>query len=83
VYPSWNYPPAHIARFREEYKGDNSQIIAPHTGQPAFSVPMGYSGQGLPAGIQFLGRMYAEPTLIRLTYAYEQATHHRKPPLLP
>ena len=83
VYPSWNYPPAHIARFREEYKGDNSQIIAPHTGQPAFSVPMGYSGQGLPAGIQFLGWMYAEPTLIRLTYAYEQATHHRKPPLLP
>lgn len=83
VYPSWNYPPAPIDHFEEEYKGDNSQVIAPHTGQPAFTVPMGFSGGKLPAGIQFLGRMYAEPTLIKLTYAYEQATHHRKPPELP
>ncbi|MEE4178706.1 MAG: amidase [Bacteroides sp.] len=83
VYPSWNYPPAGIDNFREEYRGDNSQIIAPHTGQPAFTIPMGYTGNNLPAGIQFLGRMFDEPTLLRLTFAYEQATHHRKPPDLP
>ena len=35
VYPSWNNKPAHIVAFNEEYKGDNSQLIAPHTGQPA------------------------------------------------
>jgi len=82
VYPSWNNIPATIANFREEYLGDNSQIIAPHTGQPAFTVPMGFTSGNLPAGIQFLGRMYAEPTLIKLCYAYEQATKHRKPPSL-
>ncbi|MFC3879741.1 amidase [Algoriphagus namhaensis] len=80
VYPSWNNRPALIDKFMEEYKGDNSQIISPHTGQPAFTVPMGYTTGNLPAGIQFLGRMYAEPTLIKLTYSYEQGTKHRKSP---
>ena len=80
VYPSWNNKPARIDHFREEYKGDNSQVIAPHTGQPAFTVPMGFSPGNLPAGLQFLGRMYDESTLIKLSYAYEQGTKHRKPP---
>jgi Asp-tRNA(Asn)/Glu-tRNA(Gln) amidotransferase A subunit family amidase len=80
IYPTWNHPPAKIGNM-EGYKGDNSQIIAPHTGQPAFTVPMGFVGD-LPAGIQFVGRMFDEPTLIKYTYAYEQATMHRKPPEL-
>jgi len=41
---------------------------------------MGFSLGNLPAGIQFLGRMYSEPTLIRLSYSYEQGTKHRKAP---
>jgi amidase len=82
IYPSWNHPPALIERFQEDYRGDNSQVIAPHTGQPAFTVPMGFTAEGLPAGLQFLGKMWSEPTLIRLTYAYEQGTLHRRPPLL-
>lgn len=82
VYPSWNYPPAKIDSFDVDYKGDNSQVIAPHTGQPAFTVPMGFTHGGLPAGIQFLGRMYSEPTLIKLVYSYEQGTKHRRPPTL-
>ncbi len=81
IYPSWNHPPARVGHM-EEYKGDNSQIIAPHTGQPAFTVPMGFTKGNLPAGLQFLGRMYAEPTLIKLCYAYEQGTKHRRPPEL-
>lgn len=80
VYPTWNNKPARITHFSEEYRGDNSQIIAPHTGQPAFTVPMGFTEDGLPAGLQFLGKMYSEPTLIKLTYSYEQATMHRRPP---
>ncbi len=80
VYPSWNHQPALIDSFQTQYRGDNSQIIAPHTGQPAFTVPMGFTSGNLPAGLQFLGRMYAEPTLIKLTYAYEQGTQHRVPP---
>ena len=82
IYPSWNNRPALIDQFQEEYKGDNSQVIAPHTGQPAFTVPMGFSTDNLPAGLQFLGKMYDEPTLIKLAYSYEQGTKHRKPPLL-
>jgi Asp-tRNA(Asn)/Glu-tRNA(Gln) amidotransferase A subunit family amidase len=80
IYPTWNNKPAHIDKFEEEYLGDNNQIIAPHTGQPAFTVPMGFTSEGLPTGLQFLGRMYSEPTLIKLTYSYEQGTKHRKVP---
>ncbi|MCJ8165910.1 amidase family protein [Pontibacter sp. E15-1] len=80
IYPTWNNPPARVGDLKG-YKGDNSQIIAPHTGQPAFTVPMGYTYDNLPAGLQFLGRIFDEPTLIRLTYAYEQGTKHRKPPV--
>ena len=79
IYPTWNNPPAKIGDFAG-YKGDNSQIISPRTGQPAFTIPMGYTYDNLPAGLQFLGRIFDEPTLIKYTYAYEQATKHRKAP---
>ena len=80
IYPTWNNKPALIDRFEEEYKGDNNQIIAPHTGQPAFTVPMGFTTGNLPAGLQFLGRMFDEKTLIKLSFSYEQGTKHRVPP---
>lgn len=80
LYPSWTNPPAHIDRGREEYKGDNSQLVAPDTGLPAITVPMGYTNGNLPAGLQILGRPYSEGLLFGLAYAYEQATHHRVPP---
>ena len=44
------------------------------------TVPSGFTADGLPVGITFLGRPYSEPVLLRLAYAYEQATHHRRPP---
>jgi len=44
------------------------------------TVPSGFTSDRLPVGITFLGRPYSEPVLLRLAYAYEQATHHRKPP---
>ncbi len=44
------------------------------------SVPAGFSSDNLPVGVTFFGRPYSEPTLIKLAYAYEQATHHRVPP---
>jgi Asp-tRNA(Asn)/Glu-tRNA(Gln) amidotransferase A subunit family amidase len=80
VYPSWLNPPAHIDRGREEYRGDNSQRVAPATGMPAITVPMGYSYETLPAGLQILARPYSEGLLFRLAYAYEQGTAHRRPP---
>jgi len=80
VYPGWTNPPAPIDKAIEEYKGDNSQLVAPATGLPAVTVPMGYSHGDLPVGLQILGRPYSEGLLISLAYAYEQATQHRKPP---
>lgn len=80
IYPSWTSPPAHIDRAREEYRGDNSQRVAPATGLPAITVPMGYSYGHLPAGLQILGRPYSEGLLFKLAYAYEQGTWHRRPP---
>lgn len=43
-------------------------------------VPAGFTRDNLPAGITFLGRPYDEGKIIKLAYAYEQATHHRRPP---
>jgi amidase len=80
VYPSWTNPPAHLDKAIEEYKGDNSQRVAPATGLPALTVPMGYSHGNLPAGLQILGRPYTEGLLIGIAYAYEQATEHRVTP---
>ena len=47
---------------------------------PAIAVPAGFTVDNLPAGITFMGRPYEEGTILKLAYAYEQATHHRKPP---
>jgi len=44
---------------------------------------MGYTrGNTLPAGLQFFGRAWSEPRLLALAFAYEQATHHRRSPVL-
>jgi amidase len=47
---------------------------------PALTVPNGYLGQGLPVGLQILGRAWDETKIIGYAYAYEQATHYRRPP---
>jgi Asp-tRNA(Asn)/Glu-tRNA(Gln) amidotransferase A subunit family amidase len=82
AYPGWTNPPAHLGKAIEEYKGDNSQLVAPATGLPAITVPMGYSYGHLPAGLQILGRPYSDGLLIGLAYSYEQHTNHRVPPAL-
>lgn len=79
VYPTWSNPPRLIGDL-ESPSGDNSQKIPPHTGLPGFTVPMGYSYGVLPAGLQIVGRLFSEPTLIEISYSYEQTTKHRIPP---
>jgi len=79
VYPTYNYPPRLIGDENTTY-GANSATLSPPTGFPAFNVPMGFSFGTLPAGLQLLGRPFDETTLIRISYAYEQATRHRRPP---
>lgn len=52
-------------------------------GAPAISVPCGFTQAGLPVGLQLIGSPWNESTVLRVAYAYEQATawHHRKPSL--
>ena len=57
--------------------------LAALTGQPAISIPCGFTKAGLPIGLQLLGPWFEEPLLLQVAYAYEQATewHLRRPPL--
>ena len=64
--------------------GEVVPVIAPLTrytrvfnlmGLPAISVPCGYSSEGLPIGLQLVGRAWDEATVLRAAYAYETATY--------
>jgi amidase len=59
--------------------GNNAGLSA-QTGFPAINVPAGFTLGGFPVGIELLGRAFAEPTLLGLAYAFEQATHYRRAP---
>ena len=59
--------------------GSNCALSA-ITGLPAITVPAGYATDGMPVGLEMIGREFAESDLIRLAYAFEQATGHRRPP---
>ena len=80
LFPTWSNPPARIDRGREDYKGDNNQLLVPDAGLPAVTVPMGFLEIGLPIGLQIVGRPFAEGILIEIAYTYEQRTQHRRPP---
>jgi Asp-tRNA(Asn)/Glu-tRNA(Gln) amidotransferase A subunit family amidase len=87
VYATYDYPPA-ITRadaltnpsFVDLADPGNNRRFAPMIGFPAISVPAGFTTEGLPVGIEFMARPFAEPTLFELGYGFEQGTHHRKPP---
>ena len=76
-----------VAAFPPKLNGDRNVTpagattwIASGLHWPAAVVPMGYTYETLPSGLQFIARPWQEPLLLGLAYAYEQATHHRKPP---
>lgn len=79
IYPTWSNAPRKVGDMQSP-AGDNSQILSPHTGFPAITVPMGFTYGTLPAGLTILGKLFDEPRLFKYAYAYEQATKHRKPP---
>ncbi len=58
----------------------NNRRLSPALGFPAITVPAGFTVENLPVGLEFLGRPFAETTLFKLAYAYEQGTRNRKPP---
>jgi Asp-tRNA(Asn)/Glu-tRNA(Gln) amidotransferase A subunit family amidase len=62
-----------------EQVGVNCYLSA-HSGLPAITVPAGFTEDGLPVGVELLGKSWSEDVLLRLAYAFEQATHYRRPP---
>ena len=73
-------PPASLTDFiRGDPGGASFSSPAAVAGYPHITVPAGFV-RGLPVGISFVGAAWSEATLIRLAYAYEQATRHRRSP---
>ncbi len=62
----------------DHFSGGSSTPAAV-AGYPSITVPAGFI-HGLPVGISYIGPAYSEPTLIKLAYAFEQATKHRRAP---
>jgi amidase len=69
-----------------EDQAERNGILSNSTGFPALTFPGGFSEPtasapvGVPIGLELLGPEWTEATLLRLAYAFEQATHARKPP---
>jgi len=65
------------------YLSDIYTISVNLAGLPALSLPCGFDPQGLPIGLQIIGKPFDEATILNLAYAYEQSTEwHRKKPVL-
>jgi len=76
AYPTLRRKPAVIG---EPQAGSNCQVSAT-SGLPAMSIPAGFTNDGLPIGLELLGGPFTEPMLITVAFAYEAATHPRRPP---
>jgi len=85
VYPATQMPPPD-----ETMPQDGRISGGPHSntgwvnviGVPAIVVPGGFYDDGLPFGVEFSARQWKDGDLLGWVYAYEQATHYRKPPVL-
>ncbi|HEU5217463.1 MAG TPA: amidase family protein, partial [Gemmatimonadales bacterium] len=87
VYATFDAPPTPIAadvltnpRPTDGYSRGDNRGLSPTLGFPALTVPAGFTSDSLPVGLEFLGRPFTEATLLGFGYAFEQATHHRRPP---
>lgn len=70
--PAPNAAPTHL--------GSSLTFVGSMLQWPAISVPSGFLGEGLPVGLQILGRAWDDANVVRYAYAYERATQHRRPP---
>ena len=87
VYATFDHQPTLIAPDVEtnpdpadDYGRGSNRSLSPAVGFPALTVPAGFTTDELPVGLEFLGRPFTEEMLLGLGYAFEQATHHRRPP---
>jgi len=77
VYPTMRQEPALIGQAQS---GSTCQLSA-GTGMPALTVPAGFTRNGLPVGLELLGRPWSDARLVALAYAIEQSGPRRRPPI--
>lgn len=85
AYPSVQIPPPTVAdvvgtRFRQNFP--TNTVVGSQLRQPAISVPVGFTENGLPVGLELLGMPYAEQKLLELAYGVEKLTKARRAPNL-
>jgi amidase len=68
-----------IEAINGDYGPGGCSTLPAVAGYPHITVPVGFA-HGLPVGVSFFGRAWSEPVLLKLAFAYEQATRHRRPP---
>jgi amidase len=84
------YPPIQMPPPDDTMPQDGKLSGGPHSdtgwvnmlGVPAVVVVGGFYAGGLPYGLEFSGRPWHDGDLLNIAYGYEQATHHRHPPVL-
>lgn len=76
IYPTLRRKPARIG---DAQLGINCQLSAT-SGLPALALPVGFTDDGVPIGVDLLGAAFSEPELLSLGYAIEQTTKPRRPP---
>jgi amidase len=80
IYPHKLHGPLPIGPKDDPERAYKPNQLSPNTGLPAFIVPMGFTPEGLPVGLELLGRPWSEPLLIRLASGFEAATDNRRLP---
>ena len=76
VFPTVRTIPAVIG---DPQRGSSCSLSA-NTGLPALSLPVGFTGGGLPIGMEMIGRTLEDARLVGIGYSFEQATDHRREP---
>jgi amidase len=80
IYPHKLHGPLKIGPRNDPERQYDANQLSPTTGLPAFIVPMGFTPEGLPIGLEILGRPWSEPTLIKLASGFEAVTNNRRVP---
>jgi hypothetical protein len=76
AYPTMRQRPVLVGEIQT---GSTCQLSA-HTGLPAISMPAGFTADGLPVGIELLGRAFTDVRLVSIAYAFEQSGARRRAP---
>jgi len=78
IYPTIRQKPVFVPSTSQP--GSNCRVSA-QSGLPAISVPAGFTQDGIPVGMEFLGHEFSEGDLLSMAYSWQEATHHHAPPV--